>query len=156
MTMDYTPWNSPVLNYGVVAFPFSRASSQPRDWIQVLHIADGFFSELSHEGSQRILDWVVYPFSKGSPLPRNQLGSPAQQVYFSTGDWATKEAPIWFEHITRNEIAGSYRNSTFWLLSNCQNVFHSHSAILHSSNGAHGFQIFHVLTNTYSSFPVVR
>ena len=27
-----------------VAFPFSRGSSQPRDWIQVSHIAGGFFA----------------------------------------------------------------------------------------------------------------
>jgi len=27
-----------------VAFPFSRGSSQPRDWTQVSHIAGGFFS----------------------------------------------------------------------------------------------------------------
>ena len=27
-----------------VAFPFSRGSSQPRDWTQVSHIAGGFFT----------------------------------------------------------------------------------------------------------------
>ena len=27
-----------------VAFPFSRGSSQPRDWTQVSHIAGGFFA----------------------------------------------------------------------------------------------------------------
>ena len=27
-----------------VAFPFSRGSSQPKDWTQVSHIADGFFT----------------------------------------------------------------------------------------------------------------
>ena len=27
-----------------VAFPFSRGSSQPRDWTQVFHIADRFFT----------------------------------------------------------------------------------------------------------------
>ena len=33
-----------------VAVPFSRGSSQPRNRTQVSHIADGFFSELSHKG----------------------------------------------------------------------------------------------------------
>ena len=28
--------------------------------------------QLSHNGSPRILEWVVHPFSSGSPLPRNQ------------------------------------------------------------------------------------
>ena len=46
----------------LVANPFSRGSSQPRDQTQV--------SCLSHQGSLRILEWVSYPFSKGSSWPR--------------------------------------------------------------------------------------
>ena len=38
----YSPWNSRGQNTGV-AFPFSRRSSQPRDWTQVSHIAGKFF-----------------------------------------------------------------------------------------------------------------
>ena len=37
-----------------VVIPFSRASSQPRDRTQVSHIAGGFFTSLSHQGSPRI------------------------------------------------------------------------------------------------------
>ena len=29
---------------------------------------------LSHQGSPRILEWVAYPFSRGSALPRNRTG----------------------------------------------------------------------------------
>jgi len=29
---------------------------------------------LSHQGSPRILEWVAYPFSRGSSQPRNQTG----------------------------------------------------------------------------------
>ena len=29
---------------------------------------------LSHQRSSRILEWVAYPFSRGSPQPRNQTG----------------------------------------------------------------------------------
>ena len=44
-TMDCTvsPWNYPGQDIGV-AFPFSRGSSQTRDWTQVSHIAVGFFT----------------------------------------------------------------------------------------------------------------
>ena len=46
---------------------------------------------LSHEGSPRILEWVVYPFSRGSSRPRNQTG-----VSYISGrflaSWATREA----------------------------------------------------------------
>ena len=35
-----------------VAFPFSRGSSQPRDWTQVSHIADGFFTNWATREAQ--------------------------------------------------------------------------------------------------------
>ena len=40
----YRPWNSPCQNAEVVAFPFSRASSQPRDLTQVSRFAGGLFT----------------------------------------------------------------------------------------------------------------
>ena len=39
-----SPWNSLGQNTGVVALPFSRGSSQPRDRTQVSKIADEFFT----------------------------------------------------------------------------------------------------------------
>ena len=39
-----SPWNSPGQSTGVVAFPFSRGSSQARDRTQVSCIAGGFFT----------------------------------------------------------------------------------------------------------------
>ena len=35
---------------------------------------------LSHQGSPRILEWVACPFSRGSPDPGIELGSPALQA----------------------------------------------------------------------------
>ena len=35
---------------------------------------------LSHQVSPRILDWVAYPFSRGSSRPRNRTWSPAFQA----------------------------------------------------------------------------
>ena len=35
-----------------VAFPFSRGSSQPRDWTQVSHIAGGFFTNWTTREAQ--------------------------------------------------------------------------------------------------------
>ena len=43
--------------------------------------------QLSHKGSQRILEWVVYPFSNGSSLPRNRTG-----VSHIAGGFFTNEA----------------------------------------------------------------
>ena len=42
-----------------VAFPFSRGSSQLRDGTQISRIAGGFFNQLSHKGSPRMLEWVA-------------------------------------------------------------------------------------------------
>ena len=36
--------------------------------------------QLSHRGSPRILEWVAYPFSSGSPNPGIELGSPTLQA----------------------------------------------------------------------------
>ena len=35
---------------------------------------------LSHQGSPRILEWVACPFSRGTSLPKIELGSHASQV----------------------------------------------------------------------------
>ena len=40
----HSPWNSPGQNTGVVAFPFSRGTSQPSDRTQVSHTAGGSFT----------------------------------------------------------------------------------------------------------------
>ena len=70
--MDYTVHGTlqvKILEW--VAFPFSRGSSQPRDWTQVSCIAGGFFTNWAMREAQ-VLEWVAYPFSSGSSLPRNR------------------------------------------------------------------------------------
>ena len=47
----YNPWNSPGQNTGV-AFPFSRGSSQPRDWTQVSCMAGRFFTSWATKRTQ--------------------------------------------------------------------------------------------------------
>ena len=42
-----------------VAFPFSRGSSQPRDWIQVSHIAGGFFTSWTTREAQKDWYWWI-------------------------------------------------------------------------------------------------
>ena len=52
-----------------VAFPFSRGSSQPRDWTQALQ-ADSLAAE--PQGNPKILEWVAYLFSSRSFWSRNR------------------------------------------------------------------------------------
>ena len=48
--------------------------------------------QLSHQGSPRILEWVAYPFSRGSSQPRSRTGVSCLVGRFFTS-WATGEAP---------------------------------------------------------------
>ena len=47
---------------------------------------------LSHQVSPRLLDWVAYPFSRGSSQPRNWTGVSCIAGRFFTS-WATRKAP---------------------------------------------------------------
>ena len=47
---------------------------------------------LSHQGSPRILEWVAYPFSRGSSRPRKRTGVSCIADRFFTSFWATREA----------------------------------------------------------------
>ena len=73
-----------------VAFPFSRGSSQHRDWTQVSHIADEFFTSWVTREAPRILEWVAYPFSRGF----SQLGNRTRVSCVAGGfftSWAIRE-----------------------------------------------------------------
>ena len=74
-----------------VAFPFSRASSQPRDQTQVSHNCRWILYQLSHKGSPRIMEWVTYPFSSGSSQPRNWTRVSCTAGRFFTS-WAIRKA----------------------------------------------------------------
>ena len=52
--------------------------------------------QLSHKGSPRILQWVAYPFSRGSSQPRNWTRVSCIAGGFFT-NWAMREAQTGFE-----------------------------------------------------------
>ena len=63
-----------------VAFPFSRGSFQPRDRIQVSHIAGGFFTSWGTREAQEY--WSGWPIHSPGDLPNPgiKFGSSALQV----------------------------------------------------------------------------
>jgi len=70
----YSPRNSPGQNTGVgtLSLPqgvFPTQGSNPA----LLH-CKWILYQLNHKGNPRILEWVAYPFSGGSSLPRNWTG----------------------------------------------------------------------------------
>ena len=86
----YSPWNSPGQNTGMGNLSllqgiFPTQGSNPG----LLHCRQILY-QLSHQGSPRILEWVVYPFSNGSSWPRNWTGvSCIAGGYFTS--WASKQ-----------------------------------------------------------------
>ena len=66
------PWNSPGKNTGMGShsllqgiFPTQGSNPGLPHRRQILY-------QLSHKGSPKILEWIAYPFSRGSSQPRNQ------------------------------------------------------------------------------------
>ena len=97
MGCTWTPWNSVGQNTGVSRlsllqgiFPTQRMNPGLPHCRQILY-------QLSHRGSPRILEWVAYPFSRGSSPPRNQTGvSWVAGGFFSNR--AIREAPAFRGH----------------------------------------------------------
>ena len=63
-----------------VDFPFSRGSSQPRDWTQVSLIAGRFFTSWATRESQEYWSGYPIPYPADLPDPGIKPGSPALQA----------------------------------------------------------------------------
>ena len=92
----YSPWNSPGQNIGVGRLSLLQGifPTQESNW-GLLHYRQILY-QLSHKGSPRTLDWVTYPFSRGSSWPRNWTGVPCIAGGFFT-NWAIRGVP-WSLH----------------------------------------------------------
>ena len=66
--------------------------------------------QLSHKGSPWILEWVAYPYSRGSSWPRNRTGVSSIAGRFFT-NWAIKEARDLFKKLTSEK---SISSSSTW------------------------------------------
>ena len=88
----YSPWNSPGQNTGVVS-RFLPQGNVPTQGLNpgLLHCRQILY-QLSHMGSARILEWVAYPFSRGSSWLRNWTRVSCITGGFFT-NWAIREAP---------------------------------------------------------------
>ena len=66
---NYLGWNTGVWTLSILQGIFPTQGSNP----SLPHCRQILY-QLSHKGSPRILEWVVYPFSSESCWPRNQTG----------------------------------------------------------------------------------
>ena len=73
-TILYSPWNSPGQNTGVGSLSLLQGIFPTQGLSPGLPHCRQILYQLSHQGSPRILEWVAYPFSRGSSRPRNWIG----------------------------------------------------------------------------------
>jgi len=86
----YSPWNSPGQNTGVGSHSLLQRIFPTQGWNPGLPHCRQILYQLSHKGSPRIPEWVAYPFSSGSPQPRNPTGVSHIAGRLFT-HWATRE-----------------------------------------------------------------
>ena len=76
----YNPWNSPGQNTGGGSLSLLQGIFHTQGSNLGLPHCRWILYQLSHKRSPRILEWVPYPYSRGSSWFRNQTGSPALQA----------------------------------------------------------------------------
>ena len=74
------PWNSPGQNTGVGSCSPFQGIFPTQAWNPGLLHCRRILYQLSHKGSKTTLEWVAYPFSRGSSRPGIELVSPALRV----------------------------------------------------------------------------
>ena len=89
--MDYSLWNSLGQNTGVGSLSLLQAIFPTQGSNPGLPHCEWIFYQLSYKGSPRILEWVAYPFFRGSSQPRNWTRVSCIAGGFFT-NWATSEA----------------------------------------------------------------
>ena len=76
----YSSWNSPGQNTGVGSLSFLQGIFPTQGLNPGLTHCRQILYQLSHKGSPRILEWVAYPFSRGSSQPGIEPRFPTLQV----------------------------------------------------------------------------
>ena len=67
----YSPWNSPGQYTGVGSLSLLQGIFPIQGWNPGLPHCRWILYQLRHKGSPRILEWVAYPFARGSSWLRN-------------------------------------------------------------------------------------
>ena len=88
----YSPWDSPGQNPGVRGLSLLQGISPTQGWNPGLPHCRQILRQLSKQGSPRRLEWVAYPFCRGSSQPRTWTGVSCTAGGLFT-DWAMREAP---------------------------------------------------------------
>ena len=71
----YSPWHSPSQNTGVGSLSLLQGIFPTQGLNSGLPHCRRLLYQLCHKGSPRMLEWVGYPFSRGSSWPRSWTGA---------------------------------------------------------------------------------
>ena len=111
----YSPWTSPGQNTGMGSHSLLQQISPTQESNPGLPLCTWILYPLSHQGSPRILEWVVYPFSSRSSWPRNQTGVSCIAGRFFTS-WATFILPLTYCVTSEKSLYFSvYQFPVLWL-----------------------------------------
>ena len=86
----YSPWNSAGQNTGVGSLSLLQGIFPSQGSNPGLPHCRRILYQLSHKGSPRILEWVAYPFSRGSSQSRDWTGGSCIAGRFFTS-WAIRD-----------------------------------------------------------------
>ena len=86
----YSPWNSLGQNTGVGSLSLCQGIFLTQGSNPCLPYCRRILYQLSHKGSPGILEWIPYPFSRGTFQPRNRTG-PSGIAGRSFTNWAIRE-----------------------------------------------------------------
>ena len=92
-------WNSPGQNTGVGSLSLLQEMFPTQGSNPGLPHCRKILYQLSHKGNPRILEWVAYPFSRGSSQPKNWTGVSCTAGRFFI-NWAIREAHWWLLALT--------------------------------------------------------
>ena len=115
----YSPWNFPGQNTGVGSLSFLQGIFPAQGLKPGLLHCRRILYQLSHKGSPRILEWVVYPFSSRSSWPRNRTRVSCIAGGFFT-NWTIRKARkrVYLTELSRyvdiyNSLCDKFKNSIF-------------------------------------------
>ena len=103
----YSSWNSPGQNTGVGNFSLLQGNFPSQGSNPGLPHCRQILYQLSHKGSPKILEWVAYPFSRGSSQTRSWTWVSCIAGGFFT-IWATRE--------THSGILLSHKKERNWVI----------------------------------------
>ena len=89
----YSPWNSPGQDTGVGSLSLLQGIFLTQGSNPGLPHCRQILYQLCHQGSPRILEWVAFPFHRGSSQPRDQTQVSHIAGRFFTS-WATREPQL--------------------------------------------------------------